>query len=102
MQKNTMTTTSNDKILRQKETLAAAALQVAEDALELLQDHLEECSTRDLVTVFNSAVKAHREIVSDIVSLTETESKGEQDLAKEYGPTVEKLLNKLKPKSQKE
>ena len=98
MQKNTMTS-PNEKILKQKESLAAAALQVAEDALELLQGQLEECSTRDLVTVFNSAVKAHREIVSDIVSLTDSESKQEQTLAKEYDTKVEELLKKLKPKN---
>lgn len=92
-------TNPNEKVLRQKESLAAAALQVAEDALELLQGQLEECSTRDLVTVFNSAVKAHREIVSDIVSLTESESKQEQTLAKEYDTKVEELLKKLKPKN---
>jgi hypothetical protein len=94
MQKNTMTS-PNEKILKQKESLAAAALQVAEDALELLQGQLEECSTRDLVTVFNSAVKAHREIVSDIVSLTDSESKQEKVLAKEYNTTLEKLLKNL-------
>jgi hypothetical protein len=86
---------ANEKIIKQKEYLAAKALQVAEDSLELLQGQLEECTTRDLVTVFNSAVKAHREIVSDIVRLTETESSQEQALAKEYDGPVERLLKSL-------
>lgn len=90
-------TSVNERILRQKEELAAKTLQVAEDSLELLQSQLEECSARDLVTVFNSAVKAHREIVSDIVSLTETESKQEQLLAKEYDGKTAELLKKLNP-----
>lgn len=98
MQQKTMTQTkksANEKIIEQKEQLAAKALQVAEDSLELLQSQLEECSARDLVTVFNSAVKAHREIVSDIVSLTETEAESEKKLAKEYDGTVGKLLKGL-------
>ena len=90
-------TSVNERILRQKEELAAKTLQVAEDSLELLQSQLEECSARDLVTVFNSAVKAHREIVSDIVSLTEVESKQEQALAKEYEGRTAELLKKLNP-----
>lgn len=90
----------NERILKQKEDLAAKTLQVAEDSLELLQSQLEECSARDLVTVFNSAVKAHREIVSDIVSLTESESKQEQALAKEYESTTAQLLKKLNPGKQ--
>ena len=89
-------TNANDKIIRQKESLAAKALQVAGDSLELLQGQLEECSTKDLVTVFNSAVKAHRDIVSDIVRLTELESQQEQALAKEYDGPVERLLKSLK------
>lgn len=87
---------SNEKIIKQKEILASKALQVAEDSLELLQSQLEECNARDLVTVFNSAVKAHRDIVADIVSLTDNESKQEQALAKEYDGTVGKLLKNLK------
>lgn len=87
----------NERILRQKEDLAAKTLQVAEDSLELLQGQLEECSARDLVNVFNSAVKAHREIVADIVSLTEQESKQEQALAREYDGTMADLLKKIKP-----
>lgn len=86
---------TNERIIRQKENLAAKALQVAEDSLELLQGQLEACTTRDLVTVFNSAVKVHRDIVADIVSLTENESKQEKELAKEYDGTVDKLLKKF-------
>lgn len=86
---------TNEKIIKQKETLAAQALQVAEDSLELMQQQLDQCSTRDLVTVFNSAIKAHREIVSDIIALTDQESKEEQKLAQDYSPTLEKLLKKF-------
>jgi len=86
---------TNEKILKQKEELATKALQIAEDSLELLQDQIRECGTRDLVTVFNSAVKAHRDLVADIVSLSDPESEKEKSLAKEYNPTVEKLLKKL-------
>lgn len=85
----------NERVIQQKEHLAAKALQVAEDSLELLQSQLEECSARDLVTVFNSAVKAHRDIVADIVSLTETESKQEKELAKEYDGKMGELLKKF-------
>lgn len=88
----------NEKILRQKEALAAKALQVAEDSLELLQGQLDECNAKDLVNVFNSSVKAHRELVSDIISLNEIESKEEQQLAKDYESKVQSLLNKVKPK----
>ena len=87
--------TTNEKIIKQKEDLAAQALQVAEDSLELLKDQLADCSTRDLVQVFNSAIKAHREIVSDIVTLTEKESEKEAQLAKEYDGKVGELLRKL-------
>jgi len=94
MQKNAMNN-ATEKIIKQKEALATQALQVAEDALELLKDQLEECSTRDLVTVFNSAVKAHREITSDVLSLAESEAKSEQELAKEYDGKVGELLLRL-------
>jgi hypothetical protein len=66
--------------------------------LGYLQDSLSECSVRDLVSIFNAAVKTHRDIVSDIVSLTETESKDEASLAKEYDSKVDILLNRLKGK----
>jgi hypothetical protein len=89
-------TRKHEEILSQKEFLAFEALKVANEALGYIQDQLSECSTRDLVSIFNSAVKTHREIVSDIVALTETESKSEKELAKEYGGKVEELLQKLK------
>ena len=89
---------SRDDILREKEFLAAESLKVANEALGYLQDQLPECSTRDLVSIFNSAVKTHRDIVSDIVSLSEIESKDEASLAKEYDSKVDVLRNKLKGK----
>lgn len=88
----------NEKIIRQKEKLAEKALQVAEDSLGLLQDQLSECSAKDLVSVFNSSVKAHREIVSDIIALSETESQEESQLAKDYESKVQALLNRVQPK----
>lgn len=85
----------NDKIIRQKENLAARTLEVAEDALEIIQSNLSECAARDLVQIFNSAVKAHRDLVSDIITLTESEDKSEKELAKEYSGTASELIKKL-------
>ena len=99
MLKKIMKNGSNEEIIRQKERLAENALRVADASLEILESQLGQCSARDLVTVFNSAVKVHRDIVSDIVSLSQTESKQEQSLAKEYGPTVGALLKKIDPNS---
>ena len=84
-----------EDILAQKEFLAAEALKVANEALGYIQDQLPECSTRDLVSIFNSAVKTHREIVADIVTLSEQESKSEKELAAEYEGKVGELLKKL-------
>lgn len=86
---------SRDEILKQKEFLASEALKVANEALGYIQDQLPDCSTRDLVSIFNSAVKTHREIVSDIVTLTESDSKSEQQLALEYEGKVGELLKKI-------
>jgi hypothetical protein len=87
---------NKEDILKQKEVLASESLQVANDALGYIQDQLPECSMRDLIAVFNSAVKTHRDIVSDIVALTSSdESKSEQELAKEYDGKVGELLKKL-------
>jgi hypothetical protein len=88
---------NKEDILKQKEILATESLQVANDALGYIKDQLPECSMRDLIAVFNSAVKTHRDIVSDIVALTANdESKSEQDLAKEYDTKVDELLKKFK------
>jgi hypothetical protein len=86
---------TKEKILKQKEFLAAETIKVAQEALGLLADQIQECSTRDLVSIFSSAVKVHRDIVSDIVVLSTPESKDEQDLAREYDGKVGELLKKL-------
>lgn len=99
MQKEILMSNTNEKIIRQKENLAAQALLVAEESLDLLKNQLEGCSTRDLIGVFNSAVKAHREIVSDIISLSDTETKDEKKLGKSYEVQFESLLKKINPGS---
>ena len=86
---------TKEKILKQKEFLAAETIKVAQEALGLLADQIQECSTRDLVSIFSSAVKVHRDIVSDIVVLSTPESKDEELLAKEYDGKVGELLKKL-------
>jgi len=90
-----MANNKREEAIRLKEALAQDTLKVAQEALGYLEDQLPECSTRDLVSIFNSAMKVHREILSDIVTMSEVETKGEQELAKEYGGKVDELLKKL-------
>jgi hypothetical protein len=82
-------------VVKQKESLAAESLKVANEAIGLLQDQMSECSTRDLVQIFTAAVKAHREITEDIVLLTAKESPSEESLAKEYDGKVGDLLKRI-------
>ena len=84
-----------EKIIEQKEKLAADVLQVAEDALEDIKVSMGEASTRDLLNIFNSAVKTHRELMSDIVAIQDRESKEEKKLAEEYTGKVDELLKKI-------
>ena len=85
----------HNKVLAQKEKLAAEVLQVAEDALEDIKVTMGEASVRDLLNIFNSAVKTHRELMSDIVAIQDKETKEEEKLAKEYTGKVDELLKKI-------
>ena len=86
-----------EDILKIKEGLAQEALQVANEALGYLQDALPDAGIRDLISIFNSAIKTHRDLCSDIVDLTAPkESEGEKTLAKEYDSKVDELLKKMK------
>ena len=85
----------NSKILSQKEKLAAEVLQVAEDALEDIKVSMGEASVRDLLNIFNSAVKCHRDLMTDIVSIQDKESKEEEKLASEYTGKVDELLKRI-------
>ena len=86
---------SNEKIIAQKEKMAADVLQVAEDALQDIKVCMGEASVKDLLAIFNSAVKTHRDLMTDIVSIQDKESKEEQKLASEYTGKVDELLKKL-------
>ena len=87
--------TNNSKIIASKEKLAADVLEVAQDALEDIKAVMSEASVKDLIQIFNSAVKTHRDLMSDIVAIQDKETKEEQDLAKEYTGKVDELLKKI-------
>lgn len=86
-----------EDILKIKEVLAQDALSTATEALSYLQDALPDAGIRDLINIFNSAIKTHRDLCSDIIDLTAPkESEGEKTLAKEYDTKVDELLKKMK------
>jgi hypothetical protein len=85
----------NTKILAQKEKLAANVLQVAEDALEDIKVTMAEASVKDLIAIFNSSVKAHKDLMQDIISIQDRESSAEESLAKEYDSKVDELIKKI-------
>ena len=91
---------ANAKILAQKEKLASEVLQVAEDALEDIKVCMSDASVRDLLNIFNSAVKTHRELMSDIVAINDRESESEEKLAAQYSGKVDELLKKITGKDQ--
>ena len=85
----------NAKIIASKEKLAADVLEVAQDALEDIKVCMSEASVKDLIQIFNSAVKTHRDLMSDIVAIQDKETKEEKDLAKEYTGKVDELLKRI-------
>ena len=85
-----------EDILKTKEALAGDALKVATEALGYIEDVLPDAGVRDLISIFNSAVKTHRDLCSDILDLTAPkESTEEKELAKEYSSKVDELLKKF-------
>ena len=85
----------NSKILAQKEKLAANVLQVAEDALEDIKVTMAEAYVKDLITIFNSSIKVHRDLMSDIIAIQDKESASEEKLASEYEGKVDQLLKRI-------
>lgn len=85
----------NSKIIASKEKLAADVLEVAQDALEDIKVCMSEASVKDLIQIFNSAVKTHRDLMSDIVAIQDKESKEEKQLAVEYTGKVDELLKRI-------
>ncbi len=86
---------ANSKIIASKEKLAADVLEVAQDALEDIKVCMSEASVKDLIQIFNSAVKTHRDLMSDIVAIQDKESKEEKSLAVEYTGKVDELLKRI-------
>ena len=88
-------TSKHDKIVAQKEKMAADVLQVADDALQDIKACMGEAGVRDLLNIFNSAVKTHRDLMSDIIGIEEKSTKEEEKLAQEYTGKVDELLKKI-------
>ncbi len=86
---------TNSKIISSKEKLAADVLEVAQDALEDIKVCMSEASVKDLIQIFNSAVKTHRDLLADIVAIQDKESKEEKQLAVEYTGKVDELLKRI-------
>jgi hypothetical protein len=95
---------NKEELVAQKVKLANDALDLAKDSLSDLKSCMGECGVRDLVQIFNSAVKAHRDLSADIISSEENESKSEKELSKdrEYTGKVDELLKKLSQGGAKE
>jgi hypothetical protein len=85
------------KIIDQKIKLSEDVLQVAEEALKNIRVSLADAQVRDLVSIFTSAVKVHRDLVSDVANIEgkDNSSKQEKQLAKEYTSKVDELLKKI-------
>lgn len=85
------------RIIDQKIKLSEDVLQVAEEALKNIRVSLADAQVRDLVSIFTSAVKVHRDLVSDVANIEEKDnnSKQEKQLAKEYTSKVDELLKKI-------
>lgn len=92
-----MTEGRNERIVEQKSKLAEKVLKVAEQALGDIEATMGEAPIRDLISIFNSSIKVHRDLMSDIVAIQEIETKAEKELAKdkEYTSKVDDLLKKL-------
>lgn len=85
-----------EDILKTKEALAGDALKVATEALGYIEDALPDAGIRDLINIFNSAIKTHRDLCSDILDISAPkESDKEKELAKEYSGKVDELLKRF-------
>jgi hypothetical protein len=93
-----------EDIIAQKSRLAEKVLKVAEQALGDIEATMGEAPVRDLISIFNSSIKVHRDLMSDIVAIQESESKAEKELSKnqEYTSKVDDLLKKLSQGNSKE
>ena len=95
MPQEILMTDKHNKIIAQKEKMAADVLQVADDALQDIKACMGEAGVRDLLNIFNSAVKTHRELMSDIISIEDKQTKEEEKLAQEYTGKVDELLKRI-------
>jgi hypothetical protein len=99
-----MENSRHDQVIEQKSRLAEKVLKVAEQALGDIEATMGEAPIRDLISIFNSSIKVHRDLMADIVSIQENESKSEKELSKdrEYTGKVDELLKKLSQGGAKE
>ena len=86
---------NKDKCDKKMEEMAERTLTLAGDALEQLEAQVSECGTRDLLNIFTSSLKAHKEILAIIAPPDVKESNSEKEMAKSYDGQLNGLLKRL-------
>lgn len=87
--------TLSKKIRDDRIQLAERCLSVAKETLDDIHASKHEATVKDLIAIFNAAVKTHRDLVSDIQNMEEVETPSEKILAKNYTGKVDELLKRL-------
>lgn len=80
-----------EKIREEKIELAERCLDIAQEILEDIHSLKGEASVKDLIAIFQTAVKTHRDLSNDIQGMVVPEDKGE-----EYKSKVDELLRRIK------
>lgn len=90
---------TKSQIIAEKRALADHSLEVAISALRDIEVAMEEpLSVKDLLSIYNSAIKNHREISTDLINMAKEgeESQEEAKLAVEYTGKINDLISKFK------
>lgn len=82
---------SDEKMLKQREEFADHTLAVAKKSLERLEEQIDEAPAKELVQVFNAAIKAYRYLTSEEFYDSSAE---DQDTLKKVKERSQPLLKK--------
>lgn len=82
---------SDKKLLEQREEFAEHTLVVAKKSLEKLEEQIDEAPAKELVQVFNAAIKAYRYLTSEEFYDSSAEDQDSlRDIKKKSQPVMKK------------